>query len=41
MREVTARSHRSADGEVRTIYYVDGVPIEDTERVEAVLYADA
>lgn len=37
MREVTARSRRSADGEVRTIYYVDGRPVEDAETVETLL----
>lgn len=37
MREVTARSRRRADGEVRTVYYVDGEPVEDTDTVETVL----
>lgn len=37
MRKVTARSRRRADGEVRTIYRVDGEPVEDAEAVEAAL----
>ena len=36
-RRVTARSRRTADGEVRSVYYVGGVPVEDTEAVETIL----
>lgn len=34
---VTARSRRTPDGEVRTVYHVGSVPIEETETVEALL----
>ena len=36
-RRVTARSQRTADGEVRTVYRVEGVPVEDTDAVAALL----
>lgn len=36
-RRVTARSRPTSSGDVRTVYHVDGVPVEDTEAVEALL----
>lgn len=38
-RRVTARSRRLPSGEVRTVYSVGGVPVEDTDAVEALLDA--
>lgn len=39
MRRVTARSRRTADGEVRTVYRVEGVTVEETATVAALLDA--
>lgn len=36
-RRVTARSRRTPQGEVRTVYRVGGVEVEDTEVVASIL----
>jgi hypothetical protein len=38
-RRVTAHSRRLPSGEVRTVYHVEGVPVEDVDAVEALLDA--
>jgi hypothetical protein len=39
-KRVTARSRRRPDGEVQTVYRVDGRTVTDAERVAAVLDAE-
>ncbi|GGJ17627.1 hypothetical protein GCM10008995_29290 [Halobellus salinus] len=36
-RRVTARVRRTADGDVRTVYSVEGVGVEDTDAVASLL----
>jgi hypothetical protein len=36
-RRVTARSRRTAEGDVRTVYRVEGVEVEDTDAVASLL----
>jgi len=36
-RRVTARSRRTADGRVETVYRVEGVEVEDTDAVASIL----
>jgi hypothetical protein len=36
-RRVTARSRRTADGDVLTVYRVDGVEVEDTDTVASIV----